>query len=69
MLREFDVGLISLDRGLKTQNFPGKLLGYLYFAMPVLASINPGNDLRLVLEESGAGLVCENGSDFTMTPS
>jgi len=63
MLSEFDVGLISLDRGLKTQNFPGKLLGYLYYGMPVLASINQGNDLKDVLEEANAGLVCENGYD------
>lgn len=61
MLSQFDVGLISLDRKLKTHNFPGKMLSYMYFAMPILASINPGNDLRYVLEESRAGFVCLNG--------
>jgi glycosyltransferase involved in cell wall biosynthesis len=63
MLSEFDVGLISLDRGLKTQNFPGKLLGYMYHAMPILASINPGNDLKEIMEGQQAGLVCMNGED------
>lgn len=63
MLSEFDVGLISLDRGLKTQNFPGKLLGYMYHSMPILASINPGNDLKSILEQHQAGLVCINGED------
>lgn len=63
MLSEFDVGLLSLDRGLKTQNFPGKLLGYLYHAMPVLASINYGNDLKNIIEDGKAGLVCINGED------
>ncbi len=63
MLSEFDVGLLSLDRGLKTQNFPGKLLGYLYHAMPVLASINQGNDLKNIIEDGKAGLVCINGED------
>jgi hypothetical protein len=48
MLSEFDVGLISLDHGLKTQNFPGKMLGYMYYSMPMLASINPGNDLKVI---------------------
>jgi len=63
MLSEFDVGLISLDRRLRTQNFPGKMLGYMYHSLPILASINPGNDLREILERHGAGLVSVNGED------
>jgi len=63
MLSEFDVGLISLDRNLKTQNFPGKMLGYMYHRMPILASINPGNDLKDILEAQQAALVCMNGDD------
>lgn len=63
MLSEFDVGLVSLDRGLRTQNFPGKILSYMDKAKPVLASINPGNDLRDILEKHDAGLVCLNGDD------
>jgi len=62
-LAQFDVGLITLDRGLRTQNFPGKMLGYMSFGIPTLASINPGNDLREVLEAARAGLVCDNGDD------
>ncbi|HEU5407575.1 MAG TPA: glycosyltransferase family 4 protein [Nitrospira sp.] len=63
MLHEFDVGIVSLHRSLTTHNIPGKLLGYLSCARPVLASLNPGNDIRRVLEEAGAGLCCENGDD------
>ncbi|OPY02725.1 MAG: GDP-mannose-dependent alpha-mannosyltransferase [Syntrophorhabdus sp. PtaB.Bin047] len=63
MLSEFDVGLISLDGRLKTQNFPGKMLGYMYHSLPILASINPGNDLKGILERHGAGLVSVNGED------
>jgi len=63
MLSECDIGLISLDRNLKTQNFPAKMLSYMDQAKPILASINPGNDLREVLEANGAGLVCQNGDD------
>lgn len=63
MLSEFDVGLISLDRGLKTQNLPGKMLSYMDQAKPILASINPGNDLKDILEENQAGMVCINGED------
>jgi glycosyltransferase involved in cell wall biosynthesis len=63
MLSEFDVGLISLDRKLKTQNFPGKMLGYMTAGLPVLASINAGNDLQQLLKDHAAGLVYENGDD------
>jgi glycosyltransferase involved in cell wall biosynthesis len=63
MLSEFDVGLISLDRNLKTHNLPGKMLGYMEFAMPMLASINPENDLKDMLDEHKAGLVSINGDD------
>ncbi len=63
MLSEFDVGLVSLDRGLKTQNFPGKILSYMDQSKPILASINPGNDLSDFLEKHDAGLVCINGDD------
>jgi O26-antigen biosynthesis N-acetyl-L-fucosamine transferase len=65
MLSEFDVGLVSLDRRLQTQNFPGKILGYMYSSMPILASLNPGNDLGPLLERGGAGLYCLNGNDET----
>jgi glycosyltransferase involved in cell wall biosynthesis len=63
MLSEFDVGLITLNRNLKTNNFPGKMLGYMYSSMPILASINPNNDLGDILEKNQAGFVSINGED------
>jgi len=63
MVSESDIGLIRLRRELKTHNFPGKLLDYLYFGKPILASINPGNDLQQVLEGHEAGLINETGDD------
>lgn len=63
MLAEFDVGLISLDRNLRTQNLPGKMLGYMYHSLPMLASVNPGNDLQSLLETQEAGLASQNGDN------
>ncbi len=63
MLSEFDVGLLSLDRRLKTHNLPGKLLGYMYWGRPTLASINPGNDLFEILHNYQAGFCFLNGDD------
>jgi glycosyltransferase involved in cell wall biosynthesis len=63
MVSEFDVGLISLDARLKSHNVPGKLMSYLNWGLPVLASLNPGNDLFALLESSGAGFCIRNGDD------
>jgi glycosyltransferase involved in cell wall biosynthesis len=60
---QFDVGLITLDRRLKSNNLTGKLLGYMQCGLPVLASLNPGNDLGPILRDSDAGIACENGDD------
>lgn len=54
--RACDVGLIALNRKLTTHNFPGKLLTYISAELPILASVNRGNDLCAVLENSGAGV-------------
>ena len=62
-LSEFDIGLISLDRRLNSHNFTGKLLGYVMCGKPVLASVNPGNELSAFLRNANAGLACVNGED------
>jgi len=62
-LTECDVGLVSLDRRLKLHNFPGKLLGYVLCGKPVLASLNPGNELIEFLRNADAGIACINGED------
>ncbi len=63
ILGEFDVGVITLDRRLKTFSNTGKLVGYLRCGLPVLASYNEGNDLAALLRDSGAGLGSVNGED------
>jgi len=67
MLSEFDVGLITLDHKLKTHNFPGKMLGYMSNSMPILASVNPDNDLTVLFDKIKAGFVCINGEDDKLT--
>ena len=63
ILRRVDVGLFTLAREHTAHNFPGKLLGYMQNEVPILGSINPGNDLRLVIEEAQAGIILVNGDD------
>lgn len=63
MLAEFDVGLFTLHKDHSAHNFPGKLLGYMVQELPILGSINQGNDLKEIVEEAGAGMVTVNGED------
>jgi len=62
-LSEFDIGIISLSKHLKTHNFPGKILDYMSVKKPILASINVSNDLQKCLENENVGLVSINGND------
>jgi len=63
MTRRCYLGLISLDRRLRSHNVPGKLLSYLEASLPVIASINPGSDLRSIVEDASAGVTLANSDD------
>ncbi len=63
ILRQVDIGLFSLAYSHQTHNFPGKLLGYMVESVPILGSVNPGNDLLEVVSNAGAGYVFINGED------
>jgi len=63
ILTKVDIGLFSLSADHTTHNFPGKLLGYMVNGIPILGSINEGNDLKKILESYGAGKAFVNGND------
>lgn len=56
------VGLVALDPRHKTHNIPGKFLSYMKAGLPVLASINPGNDLIDLIESYKVGYVSSESS-------
>lgn len=66
MLSEADVGVASLARKLSTHNVPSKVLPYMYFSLPILASLNPGNDLLQVVHENEAGFAVRSGEDASL---
>ena len=55
-------GILALDTRHTTHNIPGKFLTYMQAGLPVLASINPGNDLIQIIECDRVGFVCTNQS-------
>lgn len=60
------IGIVALDPRHKTHNIPGKFLSYMQSGLPVLASINPGNDLEGLIQSNGVGRVCTDYSVSTL---
>ena len=60
------VGLVALDPRHKTHNIPGKFLTYMQSGLPVLASINPSNDLAELIDGEHVGRVCSDHSVDTL---
>ncbi|OCH40302.1 glycosyltransferase family 4 protein [Vibrio cyclitrophicus] len=63
ILAQVDVGLFSLSAQHSAHNFPGKLLGYMVQSLPILGSVNKGNDLMDLVNANNAGLISVNGED------
>ncbi|MEZ8287555.1 glycosyltransferase WbuB [Vibrio splendidus] len=63
ILAQVDVGLFSLSAQHSAHNFPGKLLGYMVQSLPILGSVNNGNDLMDLVNANHAGLISVNGDD------
>jgi glycosyltransferase involved in cell wall biosynthesis len=53
-------GLVALDPRHKSHNIPGKFLTYMQSGLPVLATVNFGNDLAQMIRDEQVGQVCEN---------
>ena len=60
------VGIVALDPRHRTHNIPGKFLSYLQGGLPVLASINSGNDLADIINREAVGRVCLDHSVETL---
>jgi glycosyltransferase involved in cell wall biosynthesis len=52
-------GIVALNPKHKSHNIPGKFLTYMQSGLPVLATINAGNDLANIIREERVGQVCE----------
>lgn len=63
ILNQVDVGMFTLSKTHKAHNFPGKLLGYMVQSLPILGSVNPGNDLINFISDSESGFAYINGDD------
>ena len=57
ILLDCDIGIVALDTRHTTSNIPGKFLSYMEAGIPVLAKVNPGNDLIDLILRYDVGVV------------
>lgn len=55
LLAQCEIGVVALDPRHKTHNVPGKFVAYVQAGLPVLARVNPGNDLVELINGEGVG--------------
>jgi glycosyltransferase involved in cell wall biosynthesis len=60
------IGIVALDPRHKTHNIPGKFLTYMQAGLPVLASINAGNNLVELIAQENVGRACTDNSVETL---
>ena len=55
LLKEMDVGLITLEKDCKTPTIPGKFFGFAASLLPVLAFLNPESEGHAIIKEAQCG--------------
>ena len=55
LLKEIDVGLVSLSNKNRTPVVPGKILGYMASGVPVLGFLNEESDGHSIIRDAGCG--------------
>ena len=55
LLKEMDVGLITLEKDCKTPTIPGKFFGFAASSLPVLAFLNPESEGHDIIQKAECG--------------
>jgi colanic acid biosynthesis glycosyl transferase WcaI len=59
-LRQASIGLVSQRADVQEFNLPSKLMSYMAYGIPVIASVNPESETARIVRESGAGWVTDS---------
>jgi glycosyltransferase involved in cell wall biosynthesis len=62
LYKQCHIGMVVLDPRHQTHNVPGKFLSYMQAGLPVLAQVNPGNDLIDLINTSKVGYTFSENS-------
>jgi colanic acid biosynthesis glycosyl transferase WcaI len=60
VLRSASIGLVSQRADVQEFNLPSKLMSYMAYGIPVIASVNPDSETARIVRESGAGWVTDS---------
>jgi glycosyltransferase involved in cell wall biosynthesis len=66
LLAQCHVAMLALDPRHTSHNIPGKFLTYMQAGLPVLARVNPGNELEQLIREHRVGRVCVGGDGASL---
>ncbi len=66
LYKQCHIGLVVLDSRHQTHNIPGKFLSYMQAGLPVLAKVNPGNDLIELIQDHQVGYAFHDNVDVNM---
>lgn len=67
-LRSASIGLVSQRADVEEFNLPSKLMSYMAYGIPVIASVKPESETARIVRDSGAGWVThsQNPSEFAV---
>jgi len=65
-ISRFNVGIISLDQKILFNNFPGKFYSYLESNLPVLADINPSQEISEIIKKNKLGLISDPKNEYDL---
>jgi glycosyltransferase involved in cell wall biosynthesis len=65
-ITRFNVGIISLDQKILFNNFPGKFYSYLESNLPILADINPSQEISKIIKKNKLGLISDPKNEYDL---
>lgn len=65
-ISRFNVGIISLDQKILFNNFPGKFYSYLESNLPILADINPSQEISEIIKKNKLGLISDPKNEYDL---
>lgn len=57
VVQNADIGLVSLNGRLLSNNYPLKMIGYMQIGIPILASVNKSNEIINIIRDHDIGMV------------
>tara|TARA_B100000795_G_scaffold266637_1_gene250131 strand:- start:268 stop:1449 length:1182 start_codon:yes stop_codon:yes gene_type:complete len=59
MMSKADIGIVSLNNKMSSNNYPLKMIGYMQLSKPILASVNKNNEIISMIQENNIGFASQ----------